>query len=140
MLSIDETALSQGELYTIVSNKEPYNVKGTMVAIVHGTKTEDVIAVRENIPKRERDKVDEITLEMANSMHKIARTFFYNSKVEIDRFHVQKLSLEAVHEKANTPAMAGHRRGQQAEERCKRRAERCTTPRLWTTGTRGENS
>ena len=38
MLSIDETAPSQGELYTIVSNKESHNGKGTIVAIVRGTK------------------------------------------------------------------------------------------------------
>jgi hypothetical protein len=38
MLSIDETAPSQVELYTIVSNKESHNGKGTIVAIVRGTK------------------------------------------------------------------------------------------------------
>ena len=47
MLSIDETAPSQGELYTIVNNKESHNGKGTIVAIVHGTKSEDVITVLE---------------------------------------------------------------------------------------------
>ena len=98
MLSIDETAPSQGELYTVVSNKESHNGKGTIVAIVHGTKSEDVIAVLEKIPKRERDRVDEITLDMANSMRKIAKTCFHNAKVVIDRFHVQKLALEAVQE------------------------------------------
>ena len=98
MLSIDETAPSQGELYTVVSNKESHNGKGTIVAIVHGTKSEDVIAVLEKIPKRERNRVDEITLDMANSMRKIAKTCFRNAKVVIDRFHVQKLALEAVQE------------------------------------------
>ena len=47
MLSIDETAPSQGELYTIVNNKESHNGKGTIVAIVRGTKSEDVITVLE---------------------------------------------------------------------------------------------
>ena len=35
---------------------------------------------------------------MANNMRKIARTCFRNAKVVIDRFHVQKLALEAVQE------------------------------------------
>ena len=47
MLSIDETAPSQGELYTIVNNKESHNGKGTIVAIVRETKSEDVITVLE---------------------------------------------------------------------------------------------
>lgn len=97
-LSIDETAPSQGELNTIVSNKEAHNGKGAIVAIVRGTRSEDVIAVLEKIPKRVRDKVCEITLDMANNMRKIARTCFRNAKVVIDRFHVQKLALEAVQE------------------------------------------
>jgi hypothetical protein len=40
-LAIDE-ALSQGELYTIVTNKVKEE-KGSLVAIVAGTKTEQVI-------------------------------------------------------------------------------------------------
>ena len=97
-LSIDETAPSQGELYTIVSNKEAHNGKGSIVAIVCGTRSEDVIAVLEKIPKRVRNRVGEVTLDMANNMRKIARTCFRNAKVVIDRFHVQKLALEAVQE------------------------------------------
>ena len=97
-LSIDETAPSQGELYTIVSNKEAHNGKGAIVAIVRGTRSEDVIAVLEKIPERVRDLVGEITLDMAGSMRKIARTCFRGAKVVIDRFHVQKLAMEAVQE------------------------------------------
>ena len=73
-LSIDETAPSQGELYTIVSNKEAHNGKGAIVAIVRGTRSEDVIGVLEKVPECERDKVREITLDMANSMRKISAT------------------------------------------------------------------
>ena len=39
-LSIDETALSNGDLYTIVSNKDAHGRKGALVAIVSGTKEE----------------------------------------------------------------------------------------------------
>ena len=97
-LSIDETSPSQGELYTIVSNKAAHNGKGSIVAIVRGTRSEDVIEILEKIPERVRDKVTEVTLDMANSMRKMARACFRNAKVVIDRFHVQKLALEAVQE------------------------------------------
>ena len=36
-LTIDETSLSQGELYTIVTNKQARGRKGTIVAMVKGT-------------------------------------------------------------------------------------------------------
>ena len=98
MLSIDETAPSQGELYTIVSNKEAHNGKGSIVAVVRGTRSEDVIGILEKIPAHLREKVSEITLDMAGSMRRIARTCFRNATVVIDRFHVQKLAMEAVQE------------------------------------------
>lgn len=96
-LSIDETSPSQGELYTIVSNKAAHNGKGAIVAIVRGTRSEDVIEILEKIPEQVRDTVVEVTLDMANSMRKIARTCFRKAKVVIDRFHVQKLA-QAVQE------------------------------------------
>lgn len=97
-LSIDETAPSQGELYTIVSNKSAHNGKGTIVAIVRGTRSEDVIRVLERIPRRKRRRVKEITMDMANNMQKIASVCFPKAQKVIDRFHVQKLALEAVQE------------------------------------------
>ena len=44
-LSIDETSLSQGELYTIITNKEAKGKKGCLVAIVKGTDSEKVKGV-----------------------------------------------------------------------------------------------
>ena len=131
-LSIDETSPSQGELYTIVSNKAAHNGKGTIVAIVRGTRSEDVIEILEKIPERVRDKVTEVTLDMANSMRKIARACFRNAKVVIDRFHVQKLALEAVQECAGRPS----RRTTNCRRR-QRQTARGTSLRPWTTVTRG---
>jgi len=37
-LSIDQTAFSNGELYTIVTNKKAKGKKGALVAMVNGTK------------------------------------------------------------------------------------------------------
>ncbi|MGB9592257.1 MAG: ISAon1 family transposase, partial [Candidatus Kryptoniota bacterium] len=97
-LSIDETSLSNGELYTILTNKAAKGKKGVLVAMVKGTKAEDVIDVLKTIPLRERRKVKEITLDMANSMGQIVRQCFPKATRVIDRFHVQKLALDALQE------------------------------------------
>ena len=44
-LSIDETCLSTGEVYTILSNKEAHGRRGCLVAIVKGTKAKEVTDV-----------------------------------------------------------------------------------------------
>jgi transposase len=95
-LSIDETSVSQGEVYTIVTNKNAKGKKGSIVAMISGTKASDVIEVLNKIPKNKRDAVTEITLDMANSMKLIARKSFINAVQVTDRFHVQKLVLEAL--------------------------------------------
>lgn len=97
-LSIDETSISNGELYTIITNKDAHGRKGTIVAMVEGTKAEDVIKIVNKIPQKMRHQVMEITLDMANSMHVIAKQCFPNAEQVIDRFHVQKLSYDALQE------------------------------------------
>lgn len=97
-LSMDETSLSQGELYTIVTNKEAKGKKGALVAMVKGTVSEDVIRVLRKIPEEDRAKVEEITVDLAPTMHKIARRSFTNAKIVSDRFHIQKLAMDAVQE------------------------------------------
>jgi transposase len=95
-LSIDETSVSRGELYTIVTNKSATGQKGNIVAMISGTKADVVIQVLNNIPKEQRDKVTKITLDMANSMKLIAKKYFTKAVQVTDRFHVQKLVLEAL--------------------------------------------
>lgn len=97
-LSIDETALSHGELYTIVTNKEQKGKKGSLVAIVEGTKSENVIAELEKIPLKHRKKVKEISLDLAPNMALIAKRAFPNAVQVTDRFHVQQLATEALQE------------------------------------------
>lgn len=79
-LSIDETSLSDDELYTIVTNKEAKGRKGSIVAIVRGTKAEDVIEVLLRIKKGLRHKVKEVTLDMAANMSVIVSCCFLSNK------------------------------------------------------------
>lgn len=97
-LSIDETALSNGELYTIVTNKEAKGGKKAIVAMLKGTQAEQITAVLERIPVRKRNRVKEVTMDMAANMIKAVRRCFTNAIRVIDRFHVQKLAYDAVQE------------------------------------------
>lgn len=97
-LALDETALSNGELYTILSNKDAKGKKGSIVAIIKGTQVNKVVEVLDKIPKIKRDKVVEITVDMAASMNQIAKKCFAKASIVTDRFHVQKLAFEAVQE------------------------------------------
>ena len=97
-LSIDETSLSNGELYTILTNKAAKGKKGAIVAMVEGTTAEIITNVITKIPLKERAKVAEITLDMAGSMNLVAKKCFPNAEHVIDRFHVQKLAFDALQE------------------------------------------
>ena len=73
-LSIDESCLSSGEVYTFLTNKDGHGGPGTLVAVIYGTKAETVIAVIEKIPAQKRQQVKEITLDLSSSMMLIARS------------------------------------------------------------------
>ncbi|WP_228530277.1 transposase [Tamlana sp. I1] len=97
-LSLDETAFCNGELYTILTNKDAKGKKGAIVAMVKGTKAETVIKILHKIPLKQRNKVKEVTLDMAGNMGLIVKKSFPNASLVIDRFHVQKLALDALQE------------------------------------------
>ena len=97
-LSIDETAFSDGDLYTIVTNKSAKGKKGALIAIIKGTKAETVIKILHKIPLKQRKKVTEVTLDMAGNMGLIVKKSFPQATLVIDRFHVQKLALDALQE------------------------------------------
>lgn len=97
-LSIDETALSNGELYTILTNKAAKGRKGSIVAMIKGTRAEDIIAVLSKLPEKLRHQVKEVTLDMAANMQLAIRRCFPKADRVIDRFHVQKLAYDALQE------------------------------------------
>lgn len=97
-LSIDETSLSNGELYTIITNKAAKGGKGAIVAMVDGTKAEDIITVLNKLPRRTRWKVREVTMDMAANMEYVVKICFPKASRVTDRFHVQQLTYDAVQE------------------------------------------
>jgi len=98
-LSIDETALSNGELYTILTNKAKKGKKRSIVGIFKGTQAGEIIKIiKENFSGSQRRMVKEVTLDMAGSMNLIVQKCFPKATRVIDRFHVQKLACDAVQE------------------------------------------
>lgn len=96
-LTIDETSLSQGELYTVVTNKAANGNKGCLVAIIKGTDSERIKSIlRRKIPFEKRRQVKEVTLDMAACMEQIVKKTFTKATLVTDRFHVQKLAYDAV--------------------------------------------
>ena len=98
-LSIDETALSSDELFTIVTNKDAHGGPGTLVALLYGTKVSEITAVlEESIPAWRRLKVKEITCDLSSAMMEAVRESFPQADIVNDRFHVQQLFNEAMDE------------------------------------------
>ena len=48
-IAIDETSLSNGELYTIVTNRDRHGREGCLIAIIAGTKSLDVCKVLDKL-------------------------------------------------------------------------------------------
>jgi transposase len=96
-MAIDETGLIDGELYTIVINKKGKGKKGTLAAIIKGTKTSIISrAITDKVSFEKLMKVKEITLDLANSMDWTARQIAPNGLRTYDRFHVQQIVSQAV--------------------------------------------
>lgn len=75
-LSIDEASLSNGELYTIITNKAAEGRKGAIVAMVKGAKADDIVTVLQRLSPRVRWKVREVTLDVASTWNILSRYAF----------------------------------------------------------------
>ncbi len=96
-ISIDEVSLSKGELYTIVTNKNTgCKNKKSVIAIINGTEAKTIEKVLLKIPLESRNKVKEISLDMAPNMALASRNCFAKSSLVIDRFHVVRLVCDAM--------------------------------------------
>lgn len=96
-LSLDEVSLSKGELYTFVTNKNA-NAKNkkSVVAVINGTEAKVIEEVLGKIPLGKREKVKEVTMDMARNMGLAVEKSFPQSQQVIDRFHVVRLVMDAM--------------------------------------------
>ena len=94
--AIDEVSLTRGELYTIVSSRTTSGRKGKLIAVVAGTKAEDLISVLRKLARELRDAVMEVSLDRYNSMRKACEAFFIQAKLVTDRSPIVRLCAEAM--------------------------------------------
>ena len=98
-MSLDETCLSNGEVWTFLTNKAGKGGKGTLAAAIPGTKSDEIISILINaMGKSLRRKVKEVTCDLSPSMMRIASEVFPCAYVVNDRFHVQRVYNDAVDE------------------------------------------
>ena len=98
-MSLDETCLSNGEVWTFLTDKDGHGGRGTLAAAIPGTKSDEIIFTLVGaMGKSLRRKVKEVTCDLSASMMLIAEEVFYNAHVVNDRFHVQQIYNEAVDE------------------------------------------
>lgn len=95
-LSLDEVSLSKGELYTFLTNKNGRGKKGTLISCTGSTLASDIITTIKRIPIEDRERVKEVTVDMARNMEAAIKECFPNAKIVTDRFHVVKLVLDAL--------------------------------------------
>ena len=95
-MSLDETCLSNGEVYTILTNKAAHGGKGALAAMVHGVASDKVSAILKMVPIEQRRKVETVTTDLSSAMMLTARSVFPKAQLVNDRFHVQQLMSEAV--------------------------------------------
>lgn len=95
-MSLDETCLSNGDVYTILTNKSAHGGKGALAAMIRGVATDSVSAVLKRIPLHKRLKVKTVTTDLSSAMMLTVRTAFPGASLINDRFHVQQLISEAV--------------------------------------------
>ena len=84
-LSIDETCLSTGEVYTILSHKKAHGRKGCIAAFAKRTKSKEVTSVLKKIPGVVRLQVEEVTLDFSDSMHQIVCACFPKATITLGR-------------------------------------------------------
>ena len=83
-------------MYTFVTNKNGKGKQGTLVAVIKGTLSKDIVATLMKLSENKRLQVKEVTLDMAKNMELAVKNVFVNASLVTDRFHVIKLAIEAM--------------------------------------------
>lgn len=95
-MSLDETCLSNGEVYTILTNKASHGGKGALAAMIHGVASDTISAILKMVPRELRRRVETVTTDLSSAMMLTVRRAFPKAMLINDRFHVQQLMTEAI--------------------------------------------
>ena len=83
-------------MYTFVTVKSGKGKKGSLLASIKGTRSQKIINVLNKLPLEFRNKVKEVTLDMAKNMESAIKMSFPKASIVTDRFHVVKLVIDAL--------------------------------------------
>ena len=95
-MSLDETSLSNGEVYTILTNKDARGGRGALAAMIRGVASDTVSSILKIVPYKVRRRVETVTTDLSSAMMLTVRTVFPKAMLINDRFHVQQLMSEAI--------------------------------------------
>ena len=95
-MSLDETCLSNGEVYTVLTNKAAHGGRGALAAMVRGVASDVVSEILKKVSRELRRKVETVTTDLSSAMMLTVRTVFPKAMLINDRFHVQQLMTEAI--------------------------------------------
>ncbi|MEE0977829.1 MAG: transposase [Muribaculaceae bacterium] len=95
-MSLDETCLINGDVYTILTNKAAHGRNGTLAAMVNGVASEVVSGILKKIPLKKRLEVKTVTTDLSSAMMLTVKSAFPAAKLVNDRFHVLQIMSEAV--------------------------------------------
>ena len=95
-MSLDETCLSNGEVYTILTSKAAHGGKGALAAMVRGVASDTVSGILKKVPRELRRRVKTVTTDLSSAMMLTVRTVFPKAMLINDRFHVQQLVTDAI--------------------------------------------
>lgn len=95
-MSLDETSLSNGDVYTILTNKAAHGGKGALAAMVRGVASDTVSEILKKVPRELRRRVKTVTTDLSSAMMLTVRTVFPKAMLINDRFHVQQLVTDAI--------------------------------------------
>ena len=95
-MSLDETCLSNGEVYTVLTNKAAHGGKGALAAMVRGVSSGTVSEILRKVPRELRRRVKTVTTDLSSAMMLTVRAVFPKATLINDRFHVQRLVTDAI--------------------------------------------
>ncbi len=90
-LCLDEKNV-KNKVYTWLSDSK----NNKLISWIPWIKSDPIIRKLKKIPKKVRDNIKEVSVDMSNGMEKIARKVFRKAIIVTDRFHVRKLVNDMV--------------------------------------------
>ena len=81
-MSLDETCLSNGDVYTILTDKAAHGGKGALAAMVRGVASDTVSAILRKVPLKQRLKVKTVTTDLSSAMMLTVRNVFPGASLD----------------------------------------------------------